>query len=78
MRRAVAVEDGVSAVIREALEKDGFIVVSPGAVGQLDATIISGMDANAMGMQDISGNSVVINAAGKTPEQVLSELKKRV
>lgn len=78
MRKVVAMEEGLSQSIRSALEKEGYMVVRPGRGVAVDATIITGMDRNVMGMEDMAGKSVVIDAAGKTPAEVLSDLKGRL
>lgn len=78
MKKIIAVEEGLSKSIKETVEKEGYTVVRPGSAAKVDATIISGMDDNIMGMQDIFGKSPVIDAAGKTAEQVLDELKDRL
>lgn len=78
MRKIIAVEEGLSNNIKATLEKEGYTVVKPGVGGKIDATIVSGMDDDMMGMQDISGKSAVIDASGKTAEQILSDLKNRL
>ena len=78
MKKIVAVEEGLSNSIKETLEREGYTVVKPGAGGKVDATIISGLDENVMGMQDITGKPAVIEASGKTAEEILGDLKKRV
>lgn len=78
MEKVVAVEEGLSQSIRNALEKEGYRVVKPGQGVNVDATIITGLDRNVMGMENIAGKSVVIDAAGKTPAEVLSDLKGRL
>lgn len=78
MRKIIAVEEGLSNSIKAALEKEGYTVVKPGAGGKIDATIVTGMDDDVMGMQDISGKSAVIEASGKTAEQILRDLKNRI
>lgn len=77
MDRIIAVEDGLSS-IKMALKQSGYKVVSPGAGGRIDATIVTGMDDNIMGMQDIKEKSIVLDAAGKTENQILDELRSRL
>ncbi len=77
MEKVVAVEEGLSGSIKSVLEKEGYKVVKPGASGNIVAVIITGMDANVMGMQDITDKSAVIDARGKTAEQILRDLKVR-
>lgn len=78
MRKIVAVEEGLSSSIKSALEKEGYTVVKPGTDGKIDATVITGIDDNVMGMQDITGKSVVIEATGKTANEILRDLKSRL
>ncbi len=77
MKKIIAVEEGLSQ-IRSVLEEEGYVVVKPGTSNRIDATVITGMDENIMGMQDISDKSVVIDASGKTADQVLNDLKQRL
>lgn len=53
-------------------------MVSPDAGGRIDATIVTGMDDNIMGMQDIKRPSIVLDATGKTEEQIIDELRSRL
>lgn len=73
----IAVEDGLSN-IKDALVQSGYKVVSPGYGGKIDATIVTGMDDNFMGMQDIKDKYIVIDASGKTADQVIHELRSRL
>jgi hypothetical protein len=85
MPKRVAVSDGLSPVKR-LLYQEGFDVVnlesnariSEQGMGDYDAVVVSGLDDNMMGMQDISGRAVVINAAGKRPEEIVAELNERL
>ena len=78
MDKVIAVEEGLSGSIKSVLEKEGYRVVKPGAAEKVDATISTGMDMNVMGMQDIQDKSMVIDASGKTAEQILRDLKERL
>ena len=78
MEKVIAVEEGLSGSIKSVLEKDGYKVVKPGSTGKIDATIVTGVDVNVMGMQDITDKSTVIDASGKTAEQILRDLKERL
>ncbi len=73
--KTVAVEEGLWGGIKEALEKEGYHVVKTGAHNQVDATILTGLDRNVMGMQDITNKSIVLDASGKTAEQILQDLR---
>lgn len=52
--------------------------MSEKGIGDYDAVIVSGLDPNMMGMQDISGKAVVISAAGRKPEEIVAELRHRL
>lgn len=43
-----------------------------------DAIVASGLDSNFLGMHDTSTKVPVINAQGKTPEEIYSEIKNRL
>ena len=77
MKRIIAVEEGLSN-IKNALEQVGYEVVSPGAGRKIDAAIVTGMDDNMMGMQDIKGKAIILEAAGKTESQIIDELRNRL
>lgn len=44
----------------------------------MDATVVTGMDMNVMGMQDISNKNPVIDARGKTAAQIIKDLEARL
>lgn len=76
--KVIAVEESLSGTLKSALEREGYTVVRPGTAGRVDATVITGMDRNVMGMQDIAGGPVIIDASGKTAEEILKDLKERL
>jgi hypothetical protein len=41
-----------------------------------DAVVVSGMNTNLLGMSDTNTKAAVINADGKTPEQVAGEINR--
>lgn len=75
LRPMVAVEVGLSN-IKSVLEAEGYRVVnlSSGTIKDANAIIISGTDDNVMDIQNIETLGPVINASGKTPEQVVDTL----
>ncbi len=85
MARRVAVSDSLSP-LKQMLHRAGYEVInlenkaaiSGTGISEYDAVVVSGMDVNMMGMQDISGRAVVINAAGKRPEEIMEELRNRL
>lgn len=74
----IAVEDGLSH-IEAALRDEGYQVVDPDEDGtNVDAFVITGMDANIMGMTDTHAPGVVIDASGLDANEVLYELERRL
>ncbi len=81
----IAVSDSLSPV-KKLLHFEGYNVLnienesdlSDVVMEDYDAIIVSGMDDNMMGMQDISGQAMVINASGKSPDEILDELQSRL
>jgi uncharacterized protein related to proFAR isomerase len=71
----IAVEPNLSNVM-ELLETEGYEVVAldKSSIDTADAIVVSGADINLMNMQDTLSEVPVINAAGKTPEEILEEL----
>lgn len=61
-----------------ALETEGYEVVTleGESVNDVDAIVVSGLDSNFLNMQDTVTEIPVINAAGKTIQEVLEELEK--
>lgn len=77
MQGIIAVEKILSNLM-DALETEGYDVVDLDHVNMdsVDAIIVSGADANLMNMQDTHTNVPVINAAGKSPDEILEELER--
>ncbi|MDD4237747.1 MAG: YkuS family protein [Desulfotomaculaceae bacterium] len=73
----IAVKDGLSN-IKDALERVGYKVASPDDGGKIDATIVTGMNDNMMGIQDIKEKPIVLDATGKTENQIIDELRSRI
>ena len=76
MNKIVAVDDSLIP-ITEVLKQRGYHVTNIGDTG-VDAVIVNGMDDNFMGMEDILYDVPLVNAQGKTPEEVLTELKAKL
>ncbi len=74
-KRTVAVDDSLSPIM-DILRRSGYYTAKPGTQG-VDAIIINGIDDNLMGMEDINQDVPIINAQGKTAEQVLKELERK-
>ena len=77
MGKVVAVEEGLTPITL-LLKREGYDVVSLDGDRwkSAGAVVISGMDKDLLGTQNISTGALVITAAGKTPEEVLEEIKK--
>jgi hypothetical protein len=73
----IAVEKTLSNICI-ALETEGYEVVTleGESVDDVDAIVVSGLDSNFLSRQDTVNEVPVINAAGKTPQEVLAELEK--
>ena len=71
----VGVEETLSNIM-EALETEGYEVVTlnKANLDTVDAIVVSGMDNNLMNIQDLEANVPVINAAGKSADEILAEL----
>lgn len=74
-KRTVAVDDSLSPIL-DNLRRNGYLTVKTGAQ-DVDAIIINGIDDNFMGMENIKQDVPIINAQGKTAEQVLRELEQK-
>ncbi len=79
MNKRIAVEEGLSS-ISQYLKQNGYQVIplQSGEANDADCLIISGGDKNMMGMQDIQTGTPVINAQGRSAEEVFQEVQKRV
>lgn len=72
--KKVAVAEGLSGLGR-LLREEGYTVVSPDAGEEVIAVVVTGMDNNLMGMQDIQTMAPVIDAAGQTADQILERIR---
>jgi len=75
----IAVEQGLRP-FRQALKEAGFMVVEITKPDEIDtlaphAVVVSGMDADFMGIQD-AREAPVITAAGRTPEEVVNQVRR--
>jgi len=61
--------------IKEMLKREGYQVISPYRGQSVDAFIVTGMDNNFMNMQDIKDKAPVIDASGKTPQDIVQRLR---
>ncbi|MEW6183266.1 MAG: YkuS family protein [Bacillota bacterium] len=73
----IAVDENLSNV-RSLLTQEGFEVVPPAESSGASAFVISGMQENLLGIEDITEAVPVVDARGMTPQEVLSSLKDRL
>ncbi|WP_066634164.1 YkuS family protein [Desulfolucanica intricata] len=73
-KKTVAVEDGLTE-IKETLQKEGYKVVTPSQAQSAAVIVTTGLDNNVMNMQDITTKAPVVNASGKTTQEVFKEIK---
>ncbi|HBV97912.1 MAG: hypothetical protein JL50_07500 [Peptococcaceae bacterium BICA1-7] len=74
--KRVAVDKGLPSGLTDMLKKEGYQVISPySGQGDVDAVIVSGMSNNFMNIQDTSLTAPVIDASGKSPEDIIKRLK---
>lgn len=65
--------------IKAALRDQGYEVLGMNGVTQNpDAVILSGLDDNVMGMEDMKVNAPVISAHGLSANEVINEMRKRM
>lgn len=77
MQGLVAVEKNLSKIV-DYLEARGYEVVAldEADLDSVDAIVVSGADANLMNMQDTLAEVPVINAAGKSSDEILQEIER--
>jgi len=75
----VAVEDGLSQISR-ALEDAGYEVrkLEPRELKNAEAIILSGIDTDFLQFQDVETKAPIISAEGRTAEEVVEEVKRRI
>lgn len=77
MKKIVALDDGL-APVKNYLTEQGCQIINIDAAKnqQVDAVILSGMDENFLGMEDIMIDAPVISANGMTPEEIWRDIQK--
>ncbi|MPM88667.1 hypothetical protein SDC9_135771 [bioreactor metagenome] len=77
MQGLIAIEKNLSR-LADLLETEGYDVVSLDNtnIESVDAIVVSGADNNLMNMQDILVHVPIINASGKSTEEILEELER--
>lgn len=78
MNRVVAIENNLNPV-RDYLAAQGCQIIAVERVKEtkVDAVVLSGVDQNIMGIQDITTKAPVIDASGLSPEEVWNQIKSR-
>lgn len=79
--KKVGIEKPLSNVIRYLESRDCSVEVlesnnkeSQRALNNFDAIVVTGADSNFMGMEDVMTNTRVINAKGKTEDEIYNEV----
>lgn len=69
----IAVEPSLTDV-KQLLQEKGHEVVSMDNIANCSCAVITGQDNNVMGMSNTSTNASVINAEGKTAQQIVDQV----
>ncbi len=84
MSRKIAVEQNLTPV-KEFLSEKGYSVDSVNIgkeftreMEKYDAVVVTGMNKDFLGVQDVNTGAVIIDAKGLTAEQVLKEMESRL
>jgi len=74
--KIIAVDEDLKG-LREAIAGQGYEVVSLNEkdIDKADAVVVSGMEDDLMNIQDIKTKAPVINAVGKTSEEIVKGLQ---
>lgn len=74
-KRRIAVEDNLTPV-RDLLTEKGYDVVGMDSLGSVSCVVVTGGGNNFMGIQNTLTEVPVINAEGRTAEEIVSEIEK--
>jgi hypothetical protein len=78
LRKVVAVEEGLTPITL-LLKREGYDVVD--LEGErwktADAIVVSGMDSDLMDIEETETRANVVEARGKTPQEVLKDIRAR-
>jgi hypothetical protein len=84
MSKRIAVEETLTAV-SDLLAENGYEVVnldpisnSGAELESCKAIVITGQDSNVFGKEDVVTKSIVIQAEGKTPNEILAQIESRI
>ncbi len=75
MSKIVAIEEGLLN-LKPYIESEGFQVVKMKEGQNADAYIITGLDENVTGDRTRAGESFLINARGRQPDEIIYDLQK--
>ncbi|KYH31904.1 hypothetical protein CLTEP_23080 [Clostridium tepidiprofundi DSM 19306] len=83
--KKIAVEKGLKPV-KDYLADEGYSVkefdnskkTAKNFLNKFDAVVVKGEDLNVMGIQDTITKSIIMNADGKTPENIKSEIESTI
>jgi len=73
--KKIAVEENLTDV-RDLLKENGYEVIDLSRQKDADVVVVTGLDSNVMNMQDITTKASVIEAAGKTPPEILKHVRR--
>jgi len=75
MEKVIAVDENLKG-LREALVSQGYEVIGleEDETERAQAMVVTGMDQNMMGMQDIKTKVPVISADGKTSDEIVNSI----
>lgn len=77
MNKVIAVEDNLEPMKKFLTVKGYQVIDVQAAMNQpVDAVILSGSDENLMNIQDVLINAPVINAKGRTPDEVWQSIQR--
>lgn len=76
MQGIIGLEETLSN-LAEVLETEGYevVILNDSNMSSVDAIILGGADINLMNMQDVVTDVPVINATGKTFNEIIKELE---
>ncbi|HOM01821.1 MAG TPA: YkuS family protein [Acetivibrio sp.] len=86
MKPRIAIEENLTP-IEEFLSEKGYEVENidftdaeeiSSLIDEFDAFVVTGLDTNMLGIDDVETDAIIIDAAGMTPEQVYDELEARL
>jgi len=77
MKKKIAVDESLFNVKRK-LSEEGYDVVSAMDYEMADALVVTGQDNNIMNMQETDTKAPVIDASGKTTDEIYNEIKNKL